>query len=94
MHIPHLRNMSLNSLLLVITWITTVKLTEVSVFFPIMKYVIRAVKTWNAGLSSSNILCVHVSFSLRKLVLSKVDLHFLLPETVQQLDTNLVEVPR
>ena len=38
------------------------------------------------------IIFVHVSLSLQK-VLPEFDLQFLLPATVSQLDTNLVEVP-
>ena len=39
------------------------------------------------------IIYVHISFSFRNIFSTEVDWHFLLPATVPQLDTNLVEVP-
>ena len=62
---------SINSLLLVIPWIS--KLTEISILFPVMKYVIRDAKTRDTGLSSYDNSYVRVSFSLQKVVSTEVN---------------------
>ena len=76
MHIPHLCNMLINSLLLVIPWIsklTVDNLTEIRILFPVMKYVIRDAKTQGTGLSSCDNSYVRVSFSLQKVVSTEVE---------------------
>ena len=76
---PTFAQQSINSLLLVIPWIS--KLTEISILFTVMKYVIRDAKTRGTGLSSYDNSYVRVSFSLQKVVSTEVNWYFLLPAT-------------
>ena len=77
----------------IIPWIATVKLTEVSILFHIWSRVSEMLKAEVLDYIPLIILYVHVSFSLRKVVSTEVAWNVFPPAIVSLLGTNLVEFP-